>query len=90
MYFMTLLNQDPQIDQTYISQTQQSPILVEDSPPPPQIETIFVKKSARGVNFTQEEDKLLVSAWLNTNIDVIQETNQKRAQLWDKISQYFN
>ncbi|KAI8542852.1 hypothetical protein RHMOL_Rhmol08G0171900 [Rhododendron molle] len=33
------------------------------------------KKPPRGGNFTMEEDKLLVSAWLNTSMDPIQGDN---------------
>ncbi|WOH09544.1 hypothetical protein DCAR_0729001 [Daucus carota subsp. sativus] len=43
----------------------------------------------RGVNFTPGEDKLRVSAWLNTSIDAIQGTDQKHYQLWGKIFEYF-
>ncbi|KAJ0753799.1 putative glutathione transferase [Helianthus annuus] len=48
-----------------------------------------VKKSTRGVNFIPEEDKLLVSAWLNHSLDAIQGTDQKYSQLWEKIFEYF-
>lgn len=72
---------EPNNDHTCFSQMQNSPMMVENSPLEPQTESLPAKKSARGANFTQEEDKLLVSAWLNTCIDAIQGTNQKHAQL---------
>ncbi|KAG2663149.1 hypothetical protein I3760_16G014100 [Carya illinoinensis] len=46
-------------------------------------------KSVRGANFTPEEDKLLVSAWLNCSLDAVQGTDQKHSQLWEKIFEYF-
>ncbi|KAG2668160.1 hypothetical protein I3760_15G147400 [Carya illinoinensis] len=48
-----------------------------------------MKKSVRGANFTPEEDKLLVSTWLNCSLDAVQGTNQKHSQLWKKIYKYF-
>ena len=35
----------------------------------PEIETITTNKGKRGVNFSVDEDKLLVLAWLNTSLD---------------------
>ncbi|KAG2711526.1 hypothetical protein I3760_04G081000 [Carya illinoinensis] len=46
-------------------------------------------KSVRGANFTPEEDKLLVSAWLNCSLDAVQGTDQKHSQLWEKKFEYF-
>ncbi|KAM0047791.1 putative glutathione transferase [Helianthus debilis subsp. tardiflorus] len=63
-------------------------VSLEDSPPLP-TNPISVKKSTRGVNFIPEEDKLLVSAWLNHSLDAIQGTDQKYSQLWEKIFEYF-
>ncbi|KAH7860469.1 hypothetical protein Vadar_013794 [Vaccinium darrowii] len=36
------------------------------------------KKPPRGANFTMEEDKMLVSAWLNISMDPVQGNNQKK------------
>ncbi|KAG2725413.1 hypothetical protein I3760_01G064900 [Carya illinoinensis] len=74
MYFTNLLSQDPQLDA---------------SPPLPPNEPNGVRKSVRGANFTPEEDKLLVSAWLNCSLDAVQGTDQKHSQLWEKIFEYF-
>ncbi|KAF5774805.1 hypothetical protein HanRHA438_Chr13g0615331 [Helianthus annuus] len=63
-------------------------VSLEDSPLLP-TNPISVKKSTRGVNFIPEEDKLLVSAWLNHSLDAIQGTDQKYSQLWEKIFEYF-
>ncbi|KAG6639654.1 hypothetical protein CIPAW_10G115900 [Carya illinoinensis] len=69
MYFTNLLSQDPQLDSTYGGQSGSSPMTLGDSPPLPPNEPIGVRKSVRGANFTPEEDKLLVSAWLNCSLD---------------------
>ncbi|KAJ0570586.1 putative glutathione transferase [Helianthus annuus] len=63
-------------------------VSLDDSPPLP-TNPISIKKSTRGVNFIPEEDKLLVSAWLNHSLDAIQGTDQKYSQLWEKIFEYF-
>ena len=47
-----------------------SPLLVEDSPLNDEVAT-SKKKLARGVNFSAEEDKLLVAVWLNTSVDPV-------------------
>ncbi|KAM0044320.1 putative glutathione transferase [Helianthus debilis subsp. tardiflorus] len=62
---------------------------LDGSPPLLTNNPTSVKKSARGVNFSPEEDKLLVSAWLSCDIDAIQGTDQKHTQLWEKIYEYF-
>ncbi|KAG6660183.1 hypothetical protein CIPAW_03G088100 [Carya illinoinensis] len=79
IYFTNLLNQNSQLDPTYNRQSGNSPMTIDDSPPLPPNEFIGVKKSVRGANFTSEEDKLLVSAWLNCSVDTqYKETTNER------------
>jgi len=47
------------------------------------------KKSQRSKNFSQEEDCLLVSAWLNTSKDPITEVEQQTKQFWARVHAYF-
>ncbi|KAG2721944.1 hypothetical protein I3760_02G105400 [Carya illinoinensis] len=89
MYFTNLLSQDPQLEPTYGGQCGTSPLTLDDSPPLPPNEPIGIRKSVRGANFTPEEDKLLVSAWLNCSLDAVQGTDQKHSQLWEKNFEYF-
>nr|POF14415.1 glutathione s-transferase t3 [Quercus suber] len=56
---------------------------------PPQVEST-TKKLQRGVNFSIQEDVLLVSAFLNVNQDVVQSTNQKRTTYWSRIWEYYH
>ncbi|KAI3783374.1 hypothetical protein L1987_42453 [Smallanthus sonchifolius] len=81
MYFTNLLSQDSQFGPTYDGQNETSPMSLDDSPPLPPNNLANVKKSIRGVNFSPEEDKLLVSAWLNCSLDAVQGTDQKHSQL---------
>ncbi|KAG2717435.1 hypothetical protein I3760_03G175000 [Carya illinoinensis] len=74
MYFTNLLSQDPQLDPTCGGQSGSSPMTLGDSPPLPLNEPIGIRKSVRGANFTPEEDKLLVSAWLNCSLDAFDKT----------------
>ena len=56
---------------------------------PPQVEST-TKKSQRGINFSIEEDILLVSAFLNVNQDVVKSNNQKRETYWTRIWEYYH
>ena len=56
---------------------------------PPQVENAFSKKAKRGTNFSVEEDQLLVSAWLNTNVDVIHSNEQIHNTFRQKVWEYF-
>ncbi|XP_076895916.1 uncharacterized protein LOC143548710 [Bidens hawaiensis] len=70
--------------------TGNSHMTLDDSPPLPLTYPTNVKRSVRGTNFVSEEDKLLVSAWLNCSIDAIQGTDQKESQFWEKVLEYFD
>nr|POF15803.1 glutathione s-transferase t3 [Quercus suber] len=65
-----------------------------DSPPPPQpqVENASSAKGKRGSNFSVEEDKLLVAAWLNTSIDAVssneQTSNTFRKKVWEYFQKY--
>jgi hypothetical protein len=43
----------------------------------------------KGKNFTEEEDRLLVAAWLNVSTDPTQGTNQTRGTFWRRIYLFF-
>ena len=44
----------------------------------------------RSKNFSEEEDKLLVAAWLNVSIDPVRGVNQTRGAFWKRISDFFH
>jgi len=48
-----------------------------------------IKKSQRSKNFSQEEDCLLVSTWLNTSKDPITGVEQQTKQFWARVHAYF-
>ena len=60
-----------------------SPLLVEDSSLNDEVAT-SKKKSIRGVNFSAEEDKLLVAAWLNTSVDLVYGNEQRKTTFYGK------
>ncbi|KAG6638588.1 hypothetical protein CIPAW_10G044700 [Carya illinoinensis] len=72
MYFTNLISQDPQLNPTYGGQNGLSSMTLGDSSPLPPNEPIGNRKSVRGANFNLEEDKLLVSAWLNCSLDAFE------------------
>ncbi|KAJ0041018.1 hypothetical protein Pint_28053 [Pistacia integerrima] len=47
-------------------------------------------KDSRGGNFTVEEDLLIVSAWLNTSLDVVQGNEHKLKTYWARLWEYFH
>ncbi|KAK7822901.1 glutathione s-transferase t3 [Quercus suber] len=68
--------------------SENSPLLVQDSPLDDEVAT-SKKKSARGVAFNHEEDKLLVAAWLNTSVDPVHGNEQHKTTFYGKVAKYF-
>lgn len=75
--YANLLQEDYNIDAQFLGESQHTPISDQESPP--KIEIITSKTSRRGGNFTIEEDKLIVSAWLNTSLDPVHENEYKKS-----------
>ena len=44
----------------------------------------------RSKNFSEQEDQLLVSAWLNISTDPIQGTNQTKGSFWTRVYDYYH
>ena len=44
----------------------------------------------RSKNFSEDEDKLLVTSWLNVGIDPVRGTNQTCGAFWKRISEFFH
>ena len=63
--------------------SENSHLLVKDSPLNDEVAT-SKKKSTRGVNFSAEEDKLLVAAWLNTSVDPVYGDEQHKTTFYGK------
>ncbi|KAK4601897.1 hypothetical protein RGQ29_011129, partial [Quercus rubra] len=61
-----------------------SPLLVKDSPLNDEV-VISKKKPARGVNFSAEEDKLLVATWLNTSVIPVYGNEQHKITFYGKV-----
>ena len=62
-----------------------SPLLVKDSPLNDEV-VISKKKPARGVNFSAEEDKLLVATWLNTSVVPVYGNEQHKITFYGKVA----
>lgn len=48
------------------------------------------EKQQCGSNFTIEEDKLLVSAWLNISMDPVTGTDQNKTTFWQRVEELFH
>ena len=90
LIFITgIMNGDIEIDSQFLETSQNTPVSVSDSPPPPQVENASSTKGKRGFNFTVEKDKLLVAAWLNTSVDAINSNEQTQNTFCQKVWEYF-
>nr|XP_023873606.1 uncharacterized protein LOC111986212 [Quercus suber] len=89
------MNGDIEIDSQFLGMAQNTPLSVSDSPPPPQpqpqpqVENASSVKGKRGSNFSAEEDKLLVAAWLNTSVDAVNSNEQTQNTFRKKVWEYF-
>nr|POE74277.1 glutathione s-transferase t3 [Quercus suber] len=90
-YFTGIMNGDIEIDSQFLGTAQNTPLSVSDSPPPPQpqVENASSAKGKRGSNFSVEEDKLLVAAWLNTSVDAVNSNEQTQHTFPKKVWEYF-
>jgi len=86
-YFTGIMNGNIEIDSQLLGTSQNTPMSVSDSPP--QVENASSVKGKRGTNFSVEEDQLLVSAWLNTSVDVIHSNEQTKNIFCQKVWEYF-
>lgn len=62
---------------------QQTPPIKDNNP------SSKATRKQKGENFTEEEDRLLVSAWLNVSTDATQGTNQKYCTFWKRIYMFY-
>jgi hypothetical protein len=65
------------------TQTHDAPIVQKDG-------LAAGKEKKRSRNFSVDEDKLLVSGWLNISIDPIHGTEQALGTYWARIHKYFH
>ena len=90
-YFTGIMNRDREIDSQFLGTSQNTPVSVSNSlpPPPPHVENASFTKGKQGSNFSVEEDKLLVAAWLNTSVDAINSNEQTQNTFRKKVWEYF-
>ena len=86
--FTDLVRGNINLEDEIFDVSESSPLLVEDSPLNDEVAT-SKKKQARGVNFSTEEDKLLVAAWLDTNVDPVYGNVQHKTTFYGKVAKYF-
>ncbi|KAL4619612.1 hypothetical protein ACB092_06G092400 [Castanea dentata] len=86
--FTNVLRENINLEDELFGVSENSPLLVEDSPLNDEVAT-SKKKSTRGINFSAKEDKLLVAAWLNTSVNLVYGNKQHKTTFYDKIAKYF-
>jgi hypothetical protein len=60
-----------------------------ESPPITELNSL-PKSKGRSKNFSEDEDILLVSAYLNISKDAIVGRDQKEGRFWERIEKYFH
>jgi hypothetical protein len=88
MSFRNLLQEDSNLDKELLGESQHTPMSIQESLF--QVYMIPSKSKRQASNFTVEEDKLLVLAWLNTSLDPVQGNEQKLDSFYTRIWAYFH
>ena len=86
--FTDVLQGNINLEDELFGVSESSPLLVEDSPLNDEVAT-SKKKSTRGINFSAEEDKLLVATWLNTSVNPVYGNEQHKTTFYGKVAKYF-
>ncbi|KAH7857948.1 hypothetical protein Vadar_018230 [Vaccinium darrowii] len=81
-FFTTLLQEGSTLGSPYFESPYSSQIFPESQL---NVQTEPQPKKSRGVNFTVDEDNMLVSAWLNTSLDAVHGNDQKNHTFWKRI-----
>ncbi|XP_020405007.2 glutathione S-transferase T3-like [Zea mays] len=82
-YFSNLMsegNNNMSLDDYDIVSEQHPSVVVTSSRP----------NQKRSANFSQQEDALVVSAWLNISLDPVNGTNQTRGTFWKRVYNYYH
>nr|POE60238.1 hypothetical protein CFP56_76716 [Quercus suber] len=87
-FYIDVLRGNINLEDQHFSVSENSPMLVQDSPLNDEVAT-STKKTTYSINFSPEEDKLLVAAWLNTNVDPVYGNEQYRTTFYGKVTKYF-
>ncbi|XP_065626899.1 uncharacterized protein LOC112041148 [Quercus suber] len=85
-YSTSIIQGNIDVDSQLSGISQNNPMSSSDSTP----EVESPKKTKWGVNFSVDEDKLLVSAWLNTSVDAIHSYERKQNTFREKVWKYFH
>src|SRR6266542_1864851 len=68
-----------------------TPTLPEEQPAPVVENTPSSRPNQkRSKKFSEKDDKMLVSAWLNISTDPVSGTNQKGGTFWKRIFEYYH
>ncbi|KAL4606994.1 hypothetical protein ACB092_09G143500 [Castanea dentata] len=86
--YIDVLRGNIDLKEELFSVSENSPMLVQDSSPNDEVAT-SKKKTSHGINFSPEEDKLLVAAWLNTSVNSVYGNEQQKTTFYGKVAKYF-
>ena len=82
-YYSNMMNEDNDytLDLEHLDEEVQSPHISS--------QTDSATKKSRGGNFSDVEDSLLISAWLNISLDAMKANEQKSKAYWLRVWEYF-
>ncbi|WVZ96290.1 hypothetical protein U9M48_041946 [Paspalum notatum var. saurae] len=84
-YFSNLMNQNTNLMFDDVSS------LPDDPPAPVVVSTPSSRRNqGRSKNFSDKEDSLIVSAWLNISMDPVYGTNQTRGTFWKRVHAFYH
>lgn len=85
-YFTNLLHEGTNIDEQFMTKFPNQVGQHLNQP----THVSATKKTQSGDNFIVEEDLLIVSAFLNMNMNAVQENEQKHKTYWKRVQEYFH
>ena len=86
--YTDILRGDINFEEQLLGVSKNRPMLVQDSSL--NVEVVTSKTTTRcGINFSPEEDKLLIAIWLNTSANPIYGNEQYRTKFYGKVEKYF-
>ncbi|KAH7850962.1 hypothetical protein Vadar_005261 [Vaccinium darrowii] len=92
-FFSNLMQSGSNFEEQYLMESQcfeqDNQVVSQETQSPAYVGPVS-KKQQRRANFSIEEDKLLVSAWLNISMDPVQGTDQKKTAFWARVKEFFD
>ena len=81
--YVNILQGDSDFGAPFLSESQNTSMPIQESLS--EVEIVTSNPTKHGGNFSVDEDNLLVSTWLNINMNAVHGTNKKANNFWEQI-----